>query len=431
MASAAARLLFLSGHRVIVLERERPLAVRRLVSFAAAVFEGEATVEGVRSVRVERRDLASLDPGPVVRVAIDPAGETLAALAPAAVVDGRMAKRNLGTRPSDAPCVVALGPGFRAPEDAHAVVETQRGPNLGRVITLGSAEADSGEPAAVQGVTEKRVLRALATGVFESRARIGDIVVEGDVVGEIAGVPITARTSGLLRGLIADGVPVDAGVKLGDVDPRGRAVDPARISDKARAVAAGVLEAVALGLRVALVFAAGGLALPAFAGKPAPEPSLPQEHAHPSGAFTFHTPAGWTSKMLPDRTDIFEASGDGMRVRFYFKPQEIGLDALHVTCMEMRLKPPMDSNPQVKYEYDFVGGALGSRKVLDSAFEVHYDAPIDGSNDWRQRNVSIVGEGQSLCAISHAPRALWKKSAPLRLTLDAVVKSVSFRSIAR
>ena len=424
MASAAARLLFLAGYRVIVLERAQPLAVRRLVSFAAAVLEGEATIEGVSGVRAAVTDLVAWD-RQVIPVAIDPAGDSLRALAPAALVDGRMAKRNLGTGPGDAPLVVALGPGFNAPIDAHAVIETQRGSDLGRVITRGSAEADSGEPAPVQGITRNRVLRAPQAGVFAGAVRIGDLVGEGDVVGSVSGLPVHARTAGLVRGLLADGVTVDAGIKVGDVDPRGRSVDPARISDKARAVAAGVLEAVTVGLRACLVLCLA--AAPALAAAK-PEPSLPQEIAHPSGAFTFRTPTGWTAKPVADRPDILEASGDGMRVRFYFKPQEMGLDALHVTCMEMRLKPPMESNPQVKYEYDFLGGEMGGRRVLDSAFEVRYDAAIDGGNDWRQRNVSIVGAGQSLCVISHAPRALWKKSASLRLTLDAVVKSVKFRS---
>jgi hypothetical protein len=168
------------------------------------------------------------------------------------------------------------------------------------------------------------------------------------------------------------------------------------------------------------------LALPAWAAPKQP-PKLPLEHVHSSGAFSFKTPAGWTFKMVPDRPDVLEASGDGLLVRFFFRPQEIGLDSLHVMCMDMRLLGPMESSPQVKYEHDFVGGALGERKVLDSAFEVRYDREVNGSSEWRQRNVTIVGLGQSLCASSHAPRARWKKSAETRALLDAVLASVRFR----
>ena len=176
-------------------------------------------------------------------------------------------------------------------------------------------------------------------------------------------------------------------------------------------------------LRVGVLFA---LALPGWAA-PKKAPPLPVEHVHPSGAFSFRTPASWTSKMLADQTDVFETSGDGLLVRFYFRPQEIGLDSLHVTCMEMRLLGPMESSPQKKYEYDFVGGALGKRRVLDSAFEVQYDHEVAGALRWRQRNVTIVGEGQSLCEIGHAPQARWKKSAETRALLDAILASVAFR----
>jgi len=174
--------------------------------------------------------------------------------------------------------------------------------------------------------------------------------------------------------------------------------------------------------RVALVAA---LALPASTAEKK-APTLPAEHVHPSGAFSFRTPAGWTSKMLQDKSDVLEASGDGLLVRFYFRPQEIGLDSLHVMCMDMRLLGPMETSPQVKYEHDFVGGALGERKLLDSAFEVRYDREVNGASDWRQRNVTIVGLGTSLCASSHAPRARWKKSET-RALLDAVLASVRFR----
>lgn len=247
MATAAARLLFLSGLPVVVLERERPLAVRRLVCFADAVFRGETTVEGVAARLVAPDALTGTRDG-FVPVVVDPAGACLAGYGADVLVDGRMAKRNLGTRRGQAPLVIGLGPGFQAGLDVDAVVETQRGPTLGRVLWEGRAEPDTRVPAPIGGHTEGRVLRAPQAGTFRARAALGEALTAGQVVGDIGGAPVVASIAGLLRGLLADDVVVEAGVKVGDIDPRGVSIDPSLISDKARAVAAGVLEAVYQGL---------------------------------------------------------------------------------------------------------------------------------------------------------------------------------------
>jgi xanthine dehydrogenase accessory factor len=244
LATAAARLLFLSGFPVVVLERPQPLAVRRLVAFAEAVLTGETVVDGVPARRVS---VAEIGPAAdFVPVAVDPEGSAITRLLPSVLVDARMLKHDGAATCAAAAFVIGLGPGFVAGEDVHAVIETQRGPDLGRVLWAGSAEPDNTRPAQVLGYAEKRVVRAPAAGAFRAEARIGDIVVPGQLLGHVAGTPVTAAMAGLVRGLIADGVDVPAGIKIGDIDPRGPGVDPARISDKARAVAAGVLEAVLL-----------------------------------------------------------------------------------------------------------------------------------------------------------------------------------------
>jgi xanthine dehydrogenase accessory factor len=246
MATAAARLLHLAGFPVLVLERARPLAVRRLVSFAEAVARGEVAVEGVVARRVAAGDLAA--GCGFVPVVVDESGACLAEYAPGVLVDARMAKRSLDTARGQAPLVVGVGPGFVAGRDVDAVGETQRGSELGRVLWEGSAIADTSVPAAVGGHTEDRVLRSPRAGTFLGRVPLASLVAAGDVVGEIDGTPVVAAIAGLVRGLVADGVEVHAGVKLGDIDPRGAAIDASAISDKARAVAAGVLEAVCVGL---------------------------------------------------------------------------------------------------------------------------------------------------------------------------------------
>lgn len=244
LGSAAARLLFLVGFPVVVLERLQPLAVRRKVCFAEAVWSGSATVEGVPGRLVEPAVAAAGVRQVGLLVVADAAGDSLPLLAPGVLVDARMTKSGPRDDRPAATVTVGLGPGFTAGVDVDAVIETQRGPELGRVIWTGSAQPDTGRPSPVLGVTDERVLRAPRGGVFRAASRIGDLVAPGARVGEVEGAPVVVSTGGLLRGLIHDGVEVEAGVKLGDVDPRGAGVDPSRISDKARAVAAGALEAV-------------------------------------------------------------------------------------------------------------------------------------------------------------------------------------------
>jgi xanthine dehydrogenase accessory factor len=225
-------------------ELQRPTVVRRTVAFAEAMYEGRTTVEGVDGVRVDDvADVPGLLAEGVVPILLDPEARSLPVLRPSLLVDAIMAKRNLGTSIGDAPVVVALGPGFVAGRDAHAVVETRRGHTLGRVIAEGAALPDTGVPGETGGVGEERLVRSPAAGVFVGLRRIGDRVTAGETVGRVGEVPVNARTDGLLRGLLRSGSEVREGMKLGDVDPRGVPEHCHLVSDKALAVAGGVLEA--------------------------------------------------------------------------------------------------------------------------------------------------------------------------------------------
>ena len=248
LGTGVAHALHEAGYRVVVLEAECPRAVRRAAAFAEAVYAGRTVVEGVEARLVRRADVldgvvGSRGAGAAVPVVVDPDGALVQVLAPNAVVDARMAKRNLGTSRGDAPVTIALGPGFEAGRDVDIVIETNRGPAVGRVIERGAAEPDTGVPGEVGGAGAERLLRAPAAGEFRAAGTIGDVVREGDVVGSVGGAPVAARVPGLLRGLAAEGLSVEAGEKVGDVDPRGAEVDPAAISDKARAVGRAVLAA--------------------------------------------------------------------------------------------------------------------------------------------------------------------------------------------
>jgi hypothetical protein len=165
----------------------------------------------------------------------------------------------------------------------------------------------------------------------------------------------------------------------------------------------------------------------AFAREAARPPALTDEHQNLSATLRFRTPPGWTVESRPGVPEVAEARGGEMIVRLVRREGELGLDSLHVDCMLVRLAGEMESEARIKYEYDFVGGTLGSRRLLDSAFVVKYDQAIGGAREWRQRNVSVVGGGESVCLIGYAPLPLWKRSKQARALLDAVLASVEFR----
>jgi len=245
LASGVAARLWRSGFPVIMTEIEQPLTVRRTVSFSDAVYEEETTVEGIRARRVDKASqaLEAIAAG-VIPVCVDPEATIVGQIDPYAVIDAIMAKRNVGTRISDAPFVVGLGPGFTAGQDVHAVVETKRGHTLGRVIWQGEAIPNTGIPGEIKGIGEKRVIRAPAEGVFRGICKIGTHVEEDDIVGYAGDTPVRAPIPGMLRGLLHDDVFVAQGLKSGDVDPRDIEESCWTISDKALAIGGGVLEAV-------------------------------------------------------------------------------------------------------------------------------------------------------------------------------------------
>ncbi len=251
LATGVAHRLHRAGFTVMITELPQPLCVRRTVAFAQAVYSERVTVEGVT---------AHLAPDPMtgmayavfdeIPVVVDVEGAIVRQMRPPIVVDGRMAKHKLDTRIKNAPLVIALGSGFVAGQDCHAVVETNRGHHLGRVYWEGSAEPDTGQPDPVSGFAGQRVLRAPRDGTFKARLEIGDLVKAGEVVALVEAEPIMAQFDGVVRGLLHDGLNVSAGLKVGDLDPRGVREYCFTISDKARAVGGGVLEAIFSSIRL-------------------------------------------------------------------------------------------------------------------------------------------------------------------------------------
>ena len=245
IATGIALRLYRAGMQVVMTDLPAPTAIRRTVCFSQAIILGEMTVEDVTARRAETPDQAeALLAQGLIPVLADPDCTCRTRLRPDALVDAILAKRNLGTKIDDAPIVVGIGPGFTAGEDCHAVVETMRGHTLGRVIYRGSALPNTNIPGLIGGFAGERVLRAPCDGIFTAVHRIGDTVEEGETIGFVEGQPMKCTISGVLRGVLDDGVPVKKGMKSGDVDPRCKPEYCTTISDKALAVGGGVVEAV-------------------------------------------------------------------------------------------------------------------------------------------------------------------------------------------
>lgn len=232
------------GYDVLILETDRPTAIRRKVSFCEAVYDGRCVVEGAvcRLVNTKQQCTQAWK-NREIPLMVDPGGTSIKEMQPAAVVDAILAKKNLGTTKEMAPLTIALGPGFCAGLDVDYVIETKRGHRLGRVIAKGCAQPNTGVPGIIGGYGAQRVIHAPAAGSIHVQAQIGSIVKEGQVLAAIGEIPVCAPFDGVLRGMIRDGFAVEQGLKIADVDPRVTEQENcATISDKARCIAGGVLE---------------------------------------------------------------------------------------------------------------------------------------------------------------------------------------------
>lgn len=246
MASGVALSLYKSNlRRIFMMETESPLAVRRTVSFCESIYNGRVTVEGVNAEFVsDETGIQKVWNNGAIVVIQDPVWNTISQVTPDILIDATLAKTNLGTRIDDAPVVIGLGPGFEAGKDAHLVIETHRGHNLGRIITCGSAQPNTGIPGNIGGYTNQRVLRSPCDGLFKTHLEIGAMVDENQLIGWVGELAVRAPLSGVLRGLIHPNTNVIEGLKLGDIDPRGDVEYCYTISDKARALGGSALQGI-------------------------------------------------------------------------------------------------------------------------------------------------------------------------------------------
>jgi xanthine dehydrogenase accessory factor len=261
LATGIAVRLFRCGYNILMTDIAVPTTVRRTVAFSRAVYDGHCEVEGIEGVlaneqqEAERQlqQIEQLQADRKIAVIVDEKTDILKDYQPDVLVDAILAKKNLGTLITDAPLVIGVGPGFTAGVDVHAVIETKRGHDLGRVIYEGSAIPNTGIPGNVGGYTIERLIKAGVDGIFHPLTSIGEYVEQGQAVAEVivgqadkevVGQPIYAQMSGIVRGMLQEGVYVTTGMKVGDIDARCEIAHCYTVSDKARSIGGGVLEAI-------------------------------------------------------------------------------------------------------------------------------------------------------------------------------------------
>jgi xanthine dehydrogenase accessory factor len=245
LASGIAVRLHHAGIQVIITEIEKPLTVRRFVSFSEAIYTKSILLEEIQAKHVQDvDDIENCLVNRIIPVIVDPDLAVSSSLTPDILVDARMIKKKVAKPEFAISQIIGIGPGFFPGENCDCVVESKRGPFLGRVYWHEPAEPDTGVPEKVCGYENERVFRSPDAGIFKANSRIGDIVKQNDVIASVNSIEIHAPFEGVVRGLLHEGVEVYKGMKVGDIDPRCDPLLCNLVSDKALAVGGGVLEAI-------------------------------------------------------------------------------------------------------------------------------------------------------------------------------------------
>ncbi|MBW5459340.1 EF2563 family selenium-dependent molybdenum hydroxylase system protein [Clostridium sporogenes] len=246
IASGTIHKLHRSGFKILVLETYNPTSIRRNVCYSEAIYNGKFTIENSTAVKVSNfNEILKCWQNNKIPITVDPHGKFIEILKPKILVDAILAKKNLGTKINMAEITIALGPGFQAGKDVHAVIETMRGHNLARIILKGEAMKNTGIPGEIGGYSKERVIYSPGKGTIKNVREIGDFVSSGEILAYVDNLEIKTEISGLLRGLIRNGSKIEKGLKIADVDPRCHEIKNCyTISDKARNIAGGVLEAI-------------------------------------------------------------------------------------------------------------------------------------------------------------------------------------------
>ena len=418
LASGVIAKLYHSGFQVVVLECRMPAAIRRTVSFSEAVYQKEVTVEGITAKLADEEIVERILAEEKIPVLVDPEGDWIRRWNPDIVVDAILAKRNLGTRIEMAPVTIGLGPGFVAGKDVHAVVETKRGHDLGRIYYRGSAIPNTGVPGVIGGVAAERVIYAPAEGILTGCRMIGDLVHKGEVIARIGDCPVQASIDGILRGILPDGFPVKQGLKMADIDPRLEERDNCRsISDKARCIAGGVLEAVlhlqtleeAFSLRNILKIDPGKHRLIAVTGAGG-KTTLIYELAKELRSAGYRTAVAATAHMWKEGRYGFTPIGGGYEGDKItgLAPGELRklLDEYDVVIVEadgsrgLPLKCPGDQEPVIPDGTDLVIGVAGATAIGQTFREACHRFPVACRYLGRSPEEKITAEDLAVCLTS-------------------------------
>jgi xanthine dehydrogenase accessory factor len=246
IASAVGVYVHRAGYGVVLSHDPQPPVIRRKMAFHDALFDDAVSVDGIGAERADTGLEIRAGLGRARGVIVTELGlldliviQTLDIL-----VDARMQKYQMTPDLRRlARLTIGLGPGFSGGTNCDIAIETRPG-KAGRIIQQGSTDAPDGTPRCLGGRGGERFVRAEISGRWHTAIEIGTRIFKDFVVGHLGNMPVRAPFDGILRGIIRDGTEVLAGMKLLEIDPRGRKASFTGIDDRGRIIAKAVTKAI-------------------------------------------------------------------------------------------------------------------------------------------------------------------------------------------
>jgi len=251
IASAVGVHLRRAGWSVVLAYDPFPPVVRRGMAFHDVLFGDRRVIEGIEGVRTETTTeiaAALTNPSHVAVTALQLAD--LVTVRPLEVlVDARMQKRRVTPDLRGvARVTVGLGPLFRVGMNCDVAVETRPARN-GQVVTAGSTDEADGVSSRLGSVGPERFVYSDRPGLWHTPVDIGIRTFSRFVLGHLDGRPVHAPLDGTVRGIVRDGLQVPEGVKLVEIDPRGRESRWTGTDERGRGIAEATVKAVRIRLQ--------------------------------------------------------------------------------------------------------------------------------------------------------------------------------------
>ncbi len=248
IASAVAVLLRRSGYGVVLSHDPLPPVIRRKMAFHDALFDDAVSVAGIAAQRADAGLEIRASAGRVPGVLVTELGllDLIVLRSLDILVDARMQKylatpdlRRL------ARLTIGLGPGFCSGANCDVAIETHPG-KAGQIIQHGPTDPPDGVSRRLGIHWGERFVRSEFSGRWKTAIEIGARVFKDFVVGHLGNEPVRAPFDGILRGIVRDGTEVPAGVKLLEIDSRGRKANWTGIDSRGRLIANAVAEAISI-----------------------------------------------------------------------------------------------------------------------------------------------------------------------------------------